>query len=273
VGHDFSERLIALVAIYPTPIADNALDLAPHPPEFARTFHQTVGTAGTDADGFRVVVAPIFQHIADGPRFLRGFDSDLAAIGPMHAELDGRFHQDFAASIAATIKAGQPDFDAFAVHLTGKNAPGGQPVGPPKAGGGGLQPVAFGTLPQGAPPKFVKVPFTNPQNHVIHPIGIKVEQGRLGVFVATDDCGGSIPANGTCHITIEFRPLLAGHYTGLLVFTTDDPDSPYTISLSGVVLPRAAGGSGGGGIGPGVANDPFGFGGPSGSGFGGREFK
>lgn len=258
---------------FPAPIKDGAIDLTPASPEFAKSFRDIVGNSGTPADGFDVLLLPADQHLADASNFLAGLDIGLSDLGVSQTELGTDFHADFANHVAATIKAGQPDFDAYSVHLTGNNPPGAPPAGPPASGGGGLQPVAFGRLVAGEPSKFVTVPFTNPQNHVIHPIGIKVEQGRLAVFVATSNCGASIAANGTCHITVEFRPLLAGHYSGLVVFTTDDPDSPYTISLSGVVLPRATGGSGGGGPGPGVANDPFDFGGAGSSGIGGRIFR
>lgn len=258
------------MALYPQPISAKAIDLKPSPPEFQRHFANIVGNAASNADGFEFLFRPLAAHVASGRGFLTGFDSDLAEIGALPRELDGRFHRDFADSLARTIKGGQGAFNSFAVHLTGNNAPGAKPVGTPVSGGGGLQPVAFGQLQFGAQPKFVTVPFTNPQDHVIHPTGIKIEQGRLQVFVASNNCGGSIPAHGECEITIEFRPLLPGHYTGLLVFNTDDPNSPYTISLSGTVTPRASGGTGGGGIGPGVANDPFGMGGSGPSGIGGR---
>jgi hypothetical protein len=236
---------------YPVPIPHGAIDLKPAPSEFQRSFANTVGNAATNRDGFETLIAPTAAHLANSRAFLTGFDSDLRAIGALPAELDGRFHRDFENSLAATIKAGQADFDKFDVHLTGKNPPATQPSGPPTQGGGGLQPVAFGTLPQGAAAKSIAVPFTNPFNFVVHPTGVKIEQGHLQVFVAVSECGAAIPANGTCKIVVTFRPLLAGHYAGLLVFTTDDPNSPYTLGINGTVAPPGSGGVGGGGVGGG----------------------
>lgn len=240
------------MAIYPTLIHANALNLKPAPPEFQRIFKNVVGNAATPSDGFAAIVAPIASHITDTRGFLSGFDSDLRNIGASSTELRAPFHADFAATLAATIKAGQHDFDSFAVHLTGKNPPGAQPLPPVTQGGGGLQAVAFGTLVQGGPSKTVNVPFTNPFDFVIHPTGVKIEQGHLQVFVAVDECKATIPANGVCNIVITFRPLLAGHYVGLLVFSTDDPQSPYTLGINGtVVAPTSGVGGGSGGLGGG----------------------
>lgn len=258
------------MALHLQQIPANAINLKPQPQEFQHIFADTIGDAATPLDGFPVIFNAAAKATGSWGAIFRKLQLCLAAFGKAAPPIATPFEADAFQSLATNIVAGQPSFNAFNILLTGKNPPGAQPAGPPVSGGGGLQPVAFGRLPQGAPPKLVTVPFQNPQNFVIHPTGIKIEQGRLQVFVASTDCGGSIPANGTCNINIEFRPLLAGHYTGLLVFNTDDPDSPYTISLSGTVTPRAVGGSGGGGIGPGVANDPFGMGGSGPSGIGGR---
>jgi hypothetical protein len=248
------------VAIYPTPIAANALDLKPLPPEFARSFHSTVGDFGTNLDGFSVIFNNTARSVGGWGAIFTKLKLCLAKFGVASTPIATPFEADAENSLAANLTAGQPAIDAFAVHLTGQNPPGAQPAGPPVEGGGGLQPVAFGRVPVGAASKVITVGFKNPQNFVIHPTGIKIEQGKLQVFVAHSECGASIPANGECNIKIEFRPLLPGHYTGLLVLTTDDPDSPYTISLTGTVTGVAAAGGTGGTGGPGAANDPFDFG-------------
>lgn len=248
------------MAIYPTPIKDGALDLTPAPPEFVKSFSDTVGNAATPQDGFDLVLAPADGHLSDSRNFLAGLDLGLSDLGVSQNDLGTDFHADFANHLTATIQSGQPDFDAYSVHLTGNNPTPPTPTPPPTQGGGGLQPIAFGDLVQGAPPESIAVPFVNPFNFNVHPTGITINQGRLQVFVATSECGGTIPANGTCNIIVTFRPLLAGHYAGLLVFNTDDPNSPYTLGISGTVLPPGTGGGAGGGTG--------GFGGTGGGGGG-----
>lgn len=255
VGYDLSCGEVAHVFTFPTTIPDKAIDLAPHPPEFAKSFSDTVGNAGTPADGFDVLLIPADLHLSDARNFLAGLDIGLADLGVSQAELGTDFHADFATHLTATIQQGQADFDSYAVHLTGHNPPPTPTPGPPTTGGGGLQPVDFGTLVLGGPTKTLSVRFVNPFNFVVHPTGITINQGKLQVFVATSECGASIPANGACMIVVTFRPLLPGHYAGLLVFNTDDPNSPYTLGLSGTVAPRPIGGGGGRGGGGGC--DPF----------------
>ena len=247
------------MAIYPTLIADNALDLKPAPPEFVKSFADTVGKSGTPQDGFDLLLRPADLHLADAGNFLAGLDIGLHDLGLSQTEIATPFHADFEQHLTATIRSGQPDFDAYAVHLTGKNPPATGAGSGPGVNTGGLQQVNFGTLQAGAASEFVTVTVTNTLNSVVHPTSIKVEQGKLQVFVATSECGASIPAGGKCNIVVECRPLLAGHYTGLLVFNTDAPNSPNAIALSVTVTPRAVGGVGGGGVGPGAANDPFGL--------------
>src|SRR5260370_4320938 len=98
VGHDLAVTEVGHVAIYPRPIPANALDLKPAPPEFQRSFHNIVGNAGTNADGFETLVRPIAAHITGARGFLTGFDSDLGPTGALPRELDGRFHLAFADS-------------------------------------------------------------------------------------------------------------------------------------------------------------------------------
>jgi hypothetical protein len=47
-------------------------------------------------------------------------------------------------------------------------------------------------------------------------------------------CSSSIPAGGTCHLTVGFTPITTGTLTAALSITDNAPNSPQTVSLTGV---------------------------------------
>ena len=60
----------------------------------------------------------------------------------------------------------------------------------------------------------------------------------LGVAVSgdydeTDDCGSTLAPDGSCTATVTFTPTGPGTRAGAITFTSDDPNSPHTVSLSG----------------------------------------
>ena len=54
-----------------------------------------------------------------------------------------------------------------------------------------------------------------------------------GDFKQTNTCGSSIPAGGSCTVSVTFAPLAAGSHTGTLTVTSNAADSPTTVALSG----------------------------------------
>lgn len=60
-------------------------------------------------------------------------------------------------------------------------------------------------------------------------------------FAETNTCGTSVPAGGSCKITVTFTPATTGTQTASVSITDNAPNSPQSIPLSGVgVLPAVA---------------------------------
>jgi hypothetical protein len=53
------------------------------------------------------------------------------------------------------------------------------------------------------------------------------------LFNETNTCGASVPAAGSCMISITFTPTAAAAATGTLTITDSAPDSPQTVALTG----------------------------------------
>ena len=54
-----------------------------------------------------------------------------------------------------------------------------------------------------------------------------------GDYAQTNDCGGSIPAGGSCTVTVTFRPTTTGTRSAQLTITSGATTSPSNVSLSG----------------------------------------
>ena len=54
-----------------------------------------------------------------------------------------------------------------------------------------------------------------------------------GEFAESDDCGSTVAAGGSCTISVTFTPTANVARTGEIAITSNDPDSPQTIALSG----------------------------------------
>ncbi len=57
-----------------------------------------------------------------------------------------------------------------------------------------------------------------------------------GDFAETDDCGTSVPAAGSCTLSVTFTPTAAGPRTGSVLIQDDAAGSPHTINLTGTGL-------------------------------------
>ncbi len=54
-----------------------------------------------------------------------------------------------------------------------------------------------------------------------------------GDFAETDNCGSSVPAAGSCTLSVTFTPTAAGQRIGSIVVNDDAAGSPHVVSLSG----------------------------------------
>jgi hypothetical protein len=57
-----------------------------------------------------------------------------------------------------------------------------------------------------------------------------------GDFAQTNDCGGTIPAAGTCKFVVTFTPSAVGSRSGSISIADSAPGSPHVINLSGTGL-------------------------------------
>jgi hypothetical protein len=69
-------------------------------------------------------------------------------------------------------------------------------------------------------------------------IALTLSIGIIGTnssdFVQTNNCGTSVPANGSCNISVTFTPMATGSRNGVLSIDDNAPNSPQTVSLHGV---------------------------------------
>jgi hypothetical protein len=61
-----------------------------------------------------------------------------------------------------------------------------------------------------------------------------------GDFAQTNTCGSSVPARGSCTISITFKPTAAGSRTGTVTITDNANNSPQRITLSGTGVAPAS---------------------------------
>ena len=95
----------------------------------------------------------------------------------------------------------------------------------------GNQTVATSSAPQGST-------LTNTSNAALTIASINVTGQNSSDFAQTNNCGTSVPAGGSCGITVTFTPSSAGTRTAAVSITDDGPVSPQTLPLTGTgVLP------------------------------------
>src|SRR6201999_21686 len=54
-----------------------------------------------------------------------------------------------------------------------------------------------------------------------------------GDFAATNNCTSTLGTNGSCSVSVTFKPTAVGNRTGTLTITDNSPTSPHVIPLSG----------------------------------------
>jgi hypothetical protein len=89
--------------------------------------------------------------------------------------------------------------------------------------------LSFGDLAAGSTSAAQSVTVNNPGTTAASISSISV----TGPFTQTDNCGGSIAANGSCTVNVVFAPTSGGPLTGTLSLASNAPGSPLTVALSG----------------------------------------
>ena len=91
----------------------------------------------------------------------------------------------------------------------------------------------FGNQPVGttSPPQLATL--TNYGTQAVNIYGIHITGRFSGVFAQTNNCGTSVPAKGSCSISVTFTPHYQGPRTGTLHVSDNGGGSPQTVALSG----------------------------------------
>ncbi len=92
--------------------------------------------------------------------------------------------------------------------------------------------VVFPSTLQGATSAAQSVTVTNSGAATLHISAVSVDP-NAGDFAATSGCGGAVPVNASCTISVSFSPIGAGLRTGTVSIADDAPGSPHTVGLSG----------------------------------------
>ena len=111
-------------------------------------------------------------------------------------------------------------------------------IGPASAPAVSLNPVSlqYGTLTVGSSSPAQSVLLRNMGSAALLISSIT----PLGDFTETDDCGSSVPAAGTCALSIVFTPKAGGSRTGTITVHDDAAGSSQVITLSGSALGAGA---------------------------------
>ncbi len=104
-------------------------------------------------------------------------------------------------------------------------------AGPPRAV---LSPASldFGAQPVGTPTAAQPITLTNDGASPLAIAAIAVD----GDFAQTNTCPPSLAPGASCSLAVTFTPTAAGALTGTLTLSTNAPDSPATVSLTGIGL-------------------------------------
>jgi hypothetical protein len=89
--------------------------------------------------------------------------------------------------------------------------------------------VAFSSTLTGSASPAQTVTVSNPNSSAVSVSQLAV----TGPFGQTSTCGASIPANGSCTVSVTFDPTAAGSASGSLTVTSGAAGSPLTVALSG----------------------------------------
>ena len=94
--------------------------------------------------------------------------------------------------------------------------------------------VAFGNQAINTTSSPKTVTLTNASPLLAIPITNVTLTGTVpGDYAQTNNCGSSIPAGGSCTVTLTFRPTATGARAGQLTITSGATTSPNNVTLSG----------------------------------------
>jgi hypothetical protein len=91
----------------------------------------------------------------------------------------------------------------------------------------------FGNVPVGTTSQPLTVTFTNIANRALSISGVRLAGNQYGEFAQTNTCGTSVPAGGSCTISVTFTPKRTGTRTATLDVRDNGGASPQTVAVSG----------------------------------------
>ena len=146
------------------------------------------------------------------------------------------------ASCAVSVRfyAGAPGSFASTLGFTDNAGSGGQSVpisGTALVGRPQFSPtsLSFGSIRLGRHSTAQAVTVTNVGNAALNISSVTIQGSNASDFAVTSNsCVGSpVPVGGRCTVSVVFSPKAVGSRSAALVFASDDPAGPYTISMSG----------------------------------------
>ncbi len=90
--------------------------------------------------------------------------------------------------------------------------------------------LSFGTVTVGTTSASKSVTLTN---HLSVALTLSPVTVSAGFNIASNTCGATVAAGGTCSVGVTFTPTATGAATGTLTFTDSAANSPQTVTLSG----------------------------------------
>jgi hypothetical protein len=167
------------------------------------------------------------------PQFFVNNDFQFPTAAPLDTEMDG---MTVVLSVQVPVNAGVTNHIKLAIGDTGDHlfdsnvfiASGSLNSSPLRLSVGTL---AFGDEAVGATSPAQIVSLTNGGSGTVDIASIVTSAG----FPHTTTCGGTLPANQSCNVSVSFAPTTAGPVQGSLTVTSDanGPGTVQTVSLSG----------------------------------------
>jgi hypothetical protein len=219
---------------------------------FNNVFQSPSSLAAVFCDTLMDPNPPVLDHndafsAGGGPGFDGGCAGAVGTNGNISADplLTSDFHllngspaidagNDAAPDLPATDLAGNPRVAGAAVDL---GVYEGGVSAPPPAGRVAASPsaLAFGTLHVGKQSRAQTVTVSNAGTGPLHIGSLSLQGANAGDFaIVSSGCANATLAPGaTCTTGVTFKPTARGARTAVLDIASDDPSSPFAISLSG----------------------------------------
>jgi hypothetical protein len=106
---------------------------------------------------------------------------------------------------------------------------GGGSTGPTGALTASPSSLSFGNEATGQDSTAQTVTVTNPNSTAVTVSSVSIS----GAFAQTNTCPSSLPAGGSCTVSVKFEPTTTGAASGTLSVPSSAPGSPLTVALSG----------------------------------------